>query len=222
METETTPRFFMTWAPNRAGFAVAARLLVGATLLLAGAGAGPWLAGVARAVEVPPQDIDEKEVPTKDLMGRIEAVFLPQADLWLDARVDTGAKMCSMHARHIKKVHRDEKLYVQFDTTDDRGQKRSLLREVLYVKKVKSSNGAISERFVIKAKLRVGDREHDVEVNLNDRSSMQYKMLIGRNLLLGNYTVDVAFSHALGPFPEQGQLPSGDASLQDIEEDDQD
>jgi ribosomal protein S6--L-glutamate ligase len=44
----------------------------------------------------------------------------------------------------------------------------------------------------------MGGVEKEVLINLNNRSKMDYKLLVGRNLLLGRFIVDVARSHVLG------------------------
>ena len=51
---------------------------------------------------------------------------------------------------------------------------------------------------LIKEKVKMGNLEREILINLNDRTNMDYKFLVGRNLLLGRYIVDVARSHVLG------------------------
>ena len=56
----------------------------------------------------------------------------------------------------------------------------------------------ISKNTIIKEKIKMGDIEREVLINLNDRTKMEYKFLVGRNVLLGRFIVDVARSHVLG------------------------
>jgi hypothetical protein len=66
------------------------------------------------------------------------------------------------------------------------------------IQRVSNTAGFISRRYVIKEKVKMGNIEREVLINLNDRSKMVYKFLVGRNLLLGRFIVDVARSHVLG------------------------
>ncbi len=51
------------------------------------------------------------------------------------------------------------------------------------------------EREVKKAKIKIGDEVYEVKANIQDRSHMTHKVLIGRNIIHGNYIVDVTLSH---------------------------
>jgi ribosomal protein S6--L-glutamate ligase len=64
--------------------------------------------------------------------------------------------------------------------------------------KVANAGGTVMKRYVIKEKIKLGSVEKELLINLNDRTRMQYKLLVGRNLLLGRFIVDVARSHVLG------------------------
>ncbi len=52
----------------------------------------------------------------------------------------------------------------------------------------------IDHRPVVTVKIEIGGEKFEVEANLNDRSHMRYPVLIGRNLLYGNFVVDVSRS----------------------------
>lgn len=134
----------------------------------------------------------------KVLIGRIEWVELPDLKLKHKARIDTGAKTTSLHAVNIEEVEQRGELFVKFQTVDAEGKTIDLLRKVDSTQKVSNTAGFISKRYVIKEKIKMGNIEREVSVNLNDRSKMDYKFLVGRNLLLGRFIVDVARSHVLG------------------------
>ena len=61
-----------------------------------------------------------------------------------------------------------------------------------------SPSGFSSKRYVIREKIKLGKIEMDIPLNLNNRTQMDYKFLIGRNFLFGRFVVDVARSHVLG------------------------
>jgi ribosomal protein S6--L-glutamate ligase len=134
----------------------------------------------------------------KVLIGRVEWVDLPELKLRHRARIDTGAKTTSLHAVNIEEVEQHGQLFVKFQTVDGDGKKIDLLRKVDTTQRVSNTAGAVSKRYVIKEKVKLGPVEREILINLNDRSGMDYKFLVGRNLLLGRFIVDVARSHVLG------------------------
>ena len=134
----------------------------------------------------------------KVLIGRVEWVSLPDIKIKLKARIDTGAKTTSMHAINIEEVEQRGELFVKFQTVDADGKIVELVRKVGTTQKVSNTAGFVSRRYVIKEKMKMGNIEREVFINLNDRSKMEYKFLIGRNVLLGRFIVDVARSHVLG------------------------
>ena len=134
----------------------------------------------------------------KVLIGRIEWVDMPDMKIKHKARIDTGAKTTSLHAVNIEEVEQRGELFVKFQTVDTEGKTIDLLRKVDSTQKVSNTAGFVSKRYVIKEKVKMGNIEREVSVNLNDRTKMDYKFLVGRNLLLGRFIVDVARSHVLG------------------------
>jgi hypothetical protein len=134
----------------------------------------------------------------KVLIGRIEWVSMPELKIKHKARIDTGAKTTSMHAINIEEVEQRGELFVKFQTIDSEGKTVEVVRKVDTTQKVSNTAGLVSKRYVIKEKIKIGSIEREVNINLNDRTKMDYKFLVGRNLLLGRFIVDVARSHVLG------------------------
>lgn len=134
----------------------------------------------------------------KVLIGRIEWVSLPELKIKHKARIDSGAKTTSMHAVNIEEVEQRGELFVKFQTIDSEGKTVEVVRKVDTTQKVSNTAGLVSKRYVIKEKIKIGSIEREVNINLNDRTKMDYKFLVGRNLLLGRFIVDVARSHVLG------------------------
>lgn len=134
----------------------------------------------------------------KVLIGRVEWVSMPELKLKHKARIDTGAKTTSLHATNIEEVELRGEMFVKFQTIDAEGKTVEVVRKVDTTQRVSNTSGFITKRYVIKEKIKIGTIEREVLVNLNDRSKMDYKFLVGRNLLLGRFIVDVARSHVLG------------------------
>lgn len=134
----------------------------------------------------------------KILVGRIEWIHIPELKLKFRSRVDTGAKTNSMHAINIEEVDQRGELFIKFQSVDVEGKPIELLRKVDSTQRVSNTSGGITKRYVIKEKIKIGNIELETLINLNDRTGMEYKFLVGRNLLLGRFLVDVARSHVLG------------------------
>jgi len=134
----------------------------------------------------------------KTFLGRVEWVKIKDPEFEIQARVDTGAKTSSIHAENIKELQINGEPYVQFETLDNEDKKHTIVRRVVARTRVTSTSGETSNRYVIRSAITLGHKTHDININLNDRNKLNYKMLIGRNLLIGNYIVDVAESHLLG------------------------
>lgn len=152
-----------------------------------------------------PKDIRNKQmdaktsVASKVVVGRVEWVTIKSNGMKVKARVDTGAQTSSMHAENIVEKEIDGKKYVQFESADDVDNKTHVfLKEIVKSQRVRSSNGIVSRRFVVKMTILLGTQEHTINVNLNDREDLQYHFLIGRNLLMGKYAVDVSQTRLLG------------------------
>lgn len=139
-----------------------------------------------------------KRAKVKTFLGRVEWVRFKDPDFELQSRVDSGTKTSSLHAENIRERTINGELFVQFETVDHNNKRHTLVRRVVSKTTVKNTAGEASHRYVIRERISLGGRSHEVNVNLNDRSNLRYKFLIGRNLLIGNYIVDVSKSHILG------------------------
>jgi hypothetical protein len=70
------------------------------------------------------------------------------------------------------------------------GLSKKVETRVISVVKVKTSEQT-EYRFVVPLHIQWNDSEKIVPVTLNDRSSMEYRLLLGRNWLSGDFIVDV-------------------------------
>ncbi|MBY0515594.1 MAG: RimK/LysX family protein [Bacteriovoracaceae bacterium] len=134
----------------------------------------------------------------KIMIGRVEWVELPDLKMKFRSRIDTGAKTTSIHAFGVEEVRREDGLYVKFKTRDANGKEAEAIRKVESTQKVANAGGFTGRRYVIREKVKLGSVIREISLNLNDRDKMAYKLLVGRNFLLGHFTVDVARSHVLG------------------------
>lgn len=98
------------------------------------------------------------------------------------AKVDTGAYSGSMHATNIKEISGPGgKKLLAFNPF---GHAKSRIKvEAYHVRKVRSSNGLQARRFAIETEVELNGTIYPITITLADRSSMKYKMLVGRNFL---------------------------------------
>jgi len=140
----------------------------------------------------------KEKVYKKTVIGRVEWISIVDPLVHYRARVDTGAQTNSIHAEDIKEVKKDGKDYVEFTTYGEDGAKRRFLKEVVKKSRVKSTSGASAARYVVQLELNFGGKTIKSNVNLNNRKVLRHNFLIGRNLLLGEYIIDVSQSRLLG------------------------
>lgn len=134
---------------------------------------------------------------TKAVMGWIEKVELmdSQLNLVLKAKLDTGAKSSSLHARNIKYFNKDDgSIWVRFDFGWHKSNAHIDTIHVEYPVKdhvlIKHHVIDPRDRPVISLKVCIDHTPHVMDVNLINRSRLNYPMLIGRDVLKGNYIVD--------------------------------
>jgi len=128
----------------------------------------------------------------KQVVGATEVIFIEDANLSFKARVDTGAKTSSIHAEGIEvDLSGDPRgKSISFYLVTKEGQSRKIESRVDSIVKVRTS--AQSEhRYVVPLVMKWNSSKKTVLVTLNDRSSMEYRLLLGRNWLRGDFVVDV-------------------------------
>jgi hypothetical protein len=128
----------------------------------------------------------------------------------LRARVDTGARSSALHVENVRELSGAR---VRFDVRlrrDDPTVRVTVETKVSRRGTVRSSSGHTEARLFVKAHVRLGGREHQIEVGLVDRRHMAYRMLLGRSALERRFLVDVSKQYALGSaqvaaMPARGQ-----------------
>jgi hypothetical protein len=129
----------------------------------------------------------------KTTVGEVEEVVLFPWKIKLPARIDTGATRSCLAARDI----RVDGGMVEFRLPEKYGG--ALLRLPLKGKRnVRSAHGR-TERVVVEIEVCIGSRRFLTTVNLADRSQMEYPLLVGLNILVNDFLVDVSKSRLLPP-----------------------
>ncbi|WP_379921138.1 ATP-dependent zinc protease [Erythrobacter sp. R86502] len=132
-------------------------------------------------------------------MGWRELVSLKELGLQgIPAKIDTGARTSSLHARVLEEFQRDGERFVRFAVDWD-GVRHACEAVHVDVRGITSSNGEQQTRFVIKTPLTIGSLTFRAEISLADRSQMQFPMLIGRTALRRRMIVDSGHSWLQSP-----------------------
>ncbi len=139
-----------------------------------------------------------------DIVGETEYVRVVPGNAVLKARIDTGATSTSLTALDMTKFERDGKTWVKFFVPDGKDGKVEISRPVIGWVNIKRHGADPVKRPVVKMTLILGEREQSLKVNLTDRSTYTYPLLIGRNFLQGVMMVDVSKKYTHG-IPAKGQ-----------------
>ncbi|MDA0305846.1 MAG: RimK/LysX family protein [Proteobacteria bacterium] len=123
-------------------------------------------------------------------IGYIESILLYPGAVPFQVKIDTGAKTSSIDVRDPVVFERESREWVRFNIKNKNGDSISIERPVVRKPKVRRSGTAKQVRYVVKLGVCLGEHFKEAEVNLNDRTGMSYKMLIGRLFLSDRFLVD--------------------------------
>jgi hypothetical protein len=127
------------------------------------------------------------------LYGRYEYIALPEiGGEVLKAKMDTGALTASLSAKDIETFTRDGEDWVRFRLATKGASNKVYEHKVARISKIKTRSEedeedseviAPTKRPVVDLELCLGSVKRTVEVNLTDRSSFNYPLLIGAKAL---------------------------------------
>jgi hypothetical protein len=129
----------------------------------------------------------------KQIIGATEVVEIVDANLSFKARVDTGAKTSSIHAEDINVDSSEENPKgkpISFRIVNKNGQSEQINTRVASAVTVKTAEGK-ERRYTVPLTVKWHDSEKTILFTLNDRQTMAYPILLGRNWLRGSFLVDV-------------------------------
>lgn len=141
------------------------------------------------------------------LIGWKELVDLPDLGLSsLKAKVDTGARTTALHVASIQTLEDlgDGHATLEIVLAPDRRRPDRLVtarvRQLARIR-VTDSSGRSQVRPVIETTLVLGPVRKRIRVTLADRSTMLFRMILGRKTLEGDFVVDVAEKYLHGKPP---------------------
>lgn len=118
----------------------------------------------------------------RKILGTFEKVSFPDLGVFgIVAKIDTGASSGSVHATNIREItlSTGEKA-IEFNPL---GRKKTVTVNSFTTTEVRSSNGLMSQRYVIPTTVVIEDVQYSINISLADRSLMKKGVLIGRKFL---------------------------------------
>ncbi|MEO0617984.1 MAG: RimK/LysX family protein [Pseudomonadota bacterium] len=139
---------------------------------------------------------------TLPLIGWREWVRFPQFDnVWIKAKIDTGAKTSAVHAYNIVEQEADGVPHVTFDLHPVQRKatpRVSCQAAVLDRRDIKNSGGLSECRYVIRVPVTIGDHALEIDMTLTRRDEMGFRMLLGRDAVKRRFLVNPARSFLHG------------------------
>ena len=126
-------------------------------------------------------------------IGLVEDIILLPWKIQLPARIDTGAAVSSLDARGL--IIRENR--VEFRLPKKYGGKHLSLPIVDW--QIARSSEKREKRPVVELEICLASKRLRARFNLNDRSRVQYPVLIGRNILQENFSIDCTQSNCAPP-----------------------
>ncbi len=137
---------------------------------------------------------DELKHDGKLIVGSKERIAFPRLRRFnIVARIDSGARSSSAHCDRIwiETMSGKKVLCCRFLKRSKRVTRFEKYRK----RKVKSSNGTIQTRYVVRLEIELGGIKKLTEITLTDRSTMNYSVLLGRRFLRNDFLIDVSKSY---------------------------
>lgn len=125
----------------------------------------------------------------RPVVGGVAEVKFIDFDVLVQAKVDTGAWSGAVHCTDI--TEKDGKLSYNLLGREDLRQ----VTDVYLMRPVKNASGQETERYIVPFQVEIAGERYKIEVGLNDRTTMQREMLLGRKFLIeNNILVDVSLT----------------------------
>jgi len=145
----------------------------------------------------------EHRLPDGPRTGWLEKVLVCPGGYGLVAKLDTGAKTSSLHVSEVRMFERNGQRWAAFSGKDRDGKEYVFERQVVRTVKIKDLNGGTLERPVVRLGIVLGNTYREAEFSLEDRSRMNYRLLLGRTYLRrARLVINPAVTFRTCPNPE--------------------
>lgn len=134
------------------------------------------------------------------VVGWVEHITLGAERVPINAKIDTGATISSLHATDLRRSKRDSGEWLAFDVAGEDGKTTHFERKLVRVISIKQHGGAPPEqRPTVIIGVCLGNVYRLTEVSLADRTGFDYRFLVGRNFLSGFFAADSARTYTVEP-----------------------
>ena len=132
----------------------------------------------------------------KIVIGRKDIADFKKLNLLnIEVKIDSGAYTSSFHCHKIEKILKNGTEMVKCNFLDpghEQYHEKEFWFENFTIRKVKSSNGAVEERFSIFTEITIFDDAFPIELTLTERPDMKHPVLIGRKFLSKRFLIDTS------------------------------
>ena len=141
-------------------------------------------------------------------IGWKEVIHFPEWGIEsLLAKADTGARGSALDVSSIERISENQVKFKVVLDRKDRTQGREVTADIVRSTRIRSSNGVVQERFIVRTPIRIGKVTHEVDFSLVNRQRMICRVLLGRHALAGHFLVDSDEKYLHGPRKKPRALP---------------
>ncbi len=135
----------------------------------------------------------------KKLIGSTDRIDLPELKLQdVACKIDTGAATSTLHCREIWLEEEEGEKVLCFNLYEPQFQiysKENYCFSQFRLRKVRSSNGMMEQRYSIHTVVHLMNRKIRTEFTLSSREKMRFPILLGKRFLKNRFVVDVSLDH---------------------------
>lgn len=133
------------------------------------------------------------------IIGWREWISFPELGIpQVKAKIDTGARSSALHAFDIERFQDHGTSMLRFKIHPIQKDETTTIKaeaEFLDVRQVRDSGGHTEMRPVILTEIALANYSWKVELTLTNRSSMKFRMLLGRQALRQRFVIDAGQSY---------------------------
>lgn len=141
--------------------------------------------------------------PAPRVAGWLQSISLEPSRTRVTAKLDTGAKSSAIHAVDLETFTRTGVKRVRFTLYADHGEQSG--EKLIYdlpiasTVRIKRPDGRPSEkRYTVMIDFCIDGETFTAEFGLDDRTAFNYPVLLGREVMTGNFVVDPARTFVFG------------------------
>ncbi|PZD75379.1 hypothetical protein C1752_00531 [Acaryochloris thomasi RCC1774] len=131
-------------------------------------------------------------------IGWREWITLPSLGIdHVKAKIDTGARSSALHAFEVERIEAQGKTRVRFKVHPEQDRTDIVITaeaDLFDEREVRDSGGHAELRPIIQVDVTLNGQSWPIELTLTDRSSMGFRMLLGREAVRGRFLVDAGQS----------------------------